>query len=85
MKFTEARKLREDNPNLEHELRAAKVTAWMLDNNKISKSETQDLYEGLIDSMYNSEEEYDQIVYYILDEIRTANKEEKKKKGGKKK
>jgi polyhydroxyalkanoate synthesis regulator phasin len=75
LSLTEAIEMRNANPDLEHQLRAAKVVEWMLDNGEVNEEESEELYIRLIDEMYNSDEEYDSLALEIVREIREEKEE----------
>lgn len=74
MTFEEVLKLQSDNPELEHQLRAAKIVNWMLTHGELEQSEAEELFAELEAAIYNSEEEFDEIARIIRDEIREDKK-----------
>jgi hypothetical protein len=70
MTFKEALELRNEQPDLEHQLRAAKIVSWLIDNDEILKKEAEELYTRLWDEIANSDEEWDHLVYDIIEQMR---------------
>jgi len=75
MTLQEALELREENYDLEHQLRAAKIVDWLVRNGEFPEEKAEDLYERLWYEIANSEEIFDQIVYDIIEEMKDQDED----------
>jgi polyhydroxyalkanoate synthesis regulator phasin len=70
MTYKEALEIRNESPDLEHQLRSAKIVSWLVKNGEIEEEKAEDLYSRLFDVIANSDEEFDMIVYDIIDQMK---------------
>jgi hypothetical protein len=70
MNYKEALELREENYDLEHQLRAAKIVSWLVNSGEFPEEKAESLYERLWDVIANSDEEFDMIVYDVIDQMK---------------
>lgn len=75
MTFKEALEIREQDTELEHQLRAAKIVSWLLDQEEIKEDEAEELFLRLWDDISNSDDEFDDIVFNIIEDIREERSE----------
>ena len=77
MDYKEAKLLRDKDIYLEHELRAARIVAWIDSEYQIDCELTkQTLFDELISHIILSDEEYESIGLEILERITGVNYEE---------
>jgi hypothetical protein len=75
MTFQEALEIREQDRDLEHYLRAAKIVDWLVNHEEIKEDEVDDVFATLVDEIANSEDEFDSLVYGIIEDIREQRSE----------
>jgi len=77
MTFKEALEAKNKNINAEYQMRAARIVNWFIEQGEIEEIEADEFYLELWDSISESEDEFDEIAYSILEDIRKRKTEEK--------
>jgi hypothetical protein len=78
MTFKQAQIKREENPSLEHELRAAKIVSWFVDHmlneegEELTDNEKQIIFEKLVEYFEYSNDEADSIVFEIYRDMKDS-------------
>jgi predicted RNA-binding Zn-ribbon protein involved in translation (DUF1610 family) len=70
MTFKEALDAKEENIYAEYQMRAARIVNWLLENDEITEEESEELYQLLWSEISESDDEFDQLVYEYIDQIR---------------
>jgi len=79
MTFKEALAAKDKQVYAEYQMRAARIVNWMLEQGEIKEDESEELYIRLWSNISESDDEFDEVVFYILAEIK-SEKEEKNEK-----
>jgi polyhydroxyalkanoate synthesis regulator phasin len=80
MTFKEALAAKDKQVYAEYQMRAARIVNWMLEQGEIKEDESEELYLRLWSNISESDDEFDETVFYILAELR-SEKEEKENEG----
>jgi polyhydroxyalkanoate synthesis regulator phasin len=76
MTFKEALAAKEKDSYAEYQMRAARIVNWFLEQGEITEDETEEFYLDLWDAISESEDEFDEIAYDILETLRDRKSEE---------
>jgi len=76
MTFKEALAAKEADRYAEYKMRAARIVNWFLEQGEITEDETEEFYLDLWDAISESEDEFDEIAYDILETLRDRKSEQ---------
>jgi polyhydroxyalkanoate synthesis regulator phasin len=76
MTFKEALAAKEKDTYAEYQMRSARIVNWFLEQGEITEDETEEFYLDLWDAISESEDEFDEIAYDILEILRDRKSEQ---------
>jgi polyhydroxyalkanoate synthesis regulator phasin len=81
MTFKEALAAKDKQVYAEYQMRAARIVNWMLEQGEIKEDESEELYLRLWSNISESDDEFDETVFYVLAEMRSEKEEERENEG----
>ncbi len=74
MDFKQALAAKEKEIYAEYQMRAARITAWLLEQGEITEKESEEVYNELWNDISESEDEYDSLAMEVVERVRDRNK-----------
>jgi hypothetical protein len=74
MNFKQALKAKKKDIQAEYQMRAARITNWLLEEGRISGEECEDVYNELWNDIAESADEFDELATESVEKVRSRKK-----------